>query len=141
MNDKLKSIIERHDTRRRNEAIKAAEIAAEKKRAEEELLAKNKVKAKEWVEKHIYDLIEKAESENKDCVDLDERGYSNGQPSYDGIPAYLLADEVAKIDGLRIERRLVKGYKDIDYGEEPDRTVFEVWWKEAPPKMRNTYWG
>lgn len=141
MDPRIKKILDENNARRAEEAKQQAKIFQEEEQIKKELLDKHKVMAKEWVDKNIIDLIEKAEAANQNYVELDSQGWKKDQPNYEGIPAYLLAEATEKIEGLRVEKRLVKGYNDPDYGSEDDRYVYEVWWKPKPPDYNSNYYG
>ncbi len=104
MDSRLKKILDASTIRKAESDRILAKQSAEKHKIEIEKLKKDILAASAWVEEHLFNLIEKADKANKDHVELsDHRFWSDPKTTYDGIPAYLLAAEVRKIEGLRIE--------------------------------------
>lgn len=132
MDPRIKKILEDSASKKRAKAKKLAEQKVKEEKEAAKKLKKQTAAAKVWVETHIFDLIKQAEDSNQDYVWLSDYRYKSDHPSYEGIPAYLLAEAARAIDGLRVETRFVKGYNDPDMGHEEDHHDYEIWWKPKP---------
>lgn len=134
MDSRLKKILDESAVSKRATAKKLAEIKEEEDKKKARQLKKDKAAAKVWIEKHIFNLIKKAEIAHHDYVSFSDHNYP--ELSQEGIPAYLLAEAAGKIEGLRIEQRWVQGFNDYEGPSYPDHYEYQVWWK---PKLDYNY--